>query len=323
MTKTTVEIDRLEASEVSGPGEDIRDRDDSSSFFPFKSRYLRVLDSTIHYIDEGTGDPILFLHGIPTSCYLWRNIIPKLTSVAHCLAPDLIGMGKSGKPDIAYRIFDHINYIEAFIDALELSNITLVLHGWGSVIGFDYAMRHPSKVKAIAFFESHVRPSVDWDSLSLPMQIRAFWLSDEKKQYKNVVDDHYFINHFLPKGVLHRLSSTELDYYKAPFANKKHRKVLWQYFCDLPLGDGPRDVIDLISRYTERLQASDIPKLILYAVPGFITTIDTVVWCRQHLKNLTLVDLGEALHFAQESSPDAFSDALLEWYQDFRGHKEK
>ena len=184
------------------------DSPDDLSGFPFHSNYLPVLDSNIHYIDEGSGDPMLFLHGIPTSCSLWRNIIPTLVNAGsvRCIAPDLIGMGKSGKPSIEYTIFDHIRYMDAFIDALDLSNITLVLHGWGSVIGFDYAARRPDKIKGIAFFESHVRPITDWNTLSLPMQIRAFRLNDIKKQYNMIVKDNYFITHFLQKGVLRQLT---------------------------------------------------------------------------------------------------------------------
>src|SRR3990167_11121560 len=106
-------------------------------------KFVSIKGSNMHYVDSGSGSPILFLHGIPTSSYLWRHIIPALSSQARCIAPDLIGMGQSDKPDIDYRVFDHIAYLEEFIDALELKNITLVLHGWGSVIGFDYARRHP------------------------------------------------------------------------------------------------------------------------------------------------------------------------------------
>jgi len=274
-----------------------------------------VLGSKMHYLDEGTGDPILFLHGIPTSSYLWRNIIPTLMPHGRCIAPDLIGMGLSDKPDIDYTVFDHIRYIDAFIESLNLSNITLVMHGWGSVIGFDYAVRHPDKIRGIAFFESHVQPPASWDSLSLPMQIRAFWLSDESTQYRQVVEENYFVEHFLPKGVLTSLDQSVMDHYRKPFQRLSDRKVLWQYFSDLPLGEGPDDVLALMNNYSLKLQTLDMPKLMLYVVPGFITPISTVVWCRDHLSHLTLVDLGEGLHFIQESNPQAFSKALLNWHQ--------
>ena len=290
---------------------------DYSRSFPFTSNYVHVLGSNMHYVDEGAGDPMLFLHGIPTSSYLWRKIIPRLASSRSLVAPDLIGMGSSDKPDIPYRIFDHIRYIDAWIDALGLSDITLVVHGWGSVIGLDYARRHPDKIKALAFFESHLCPNFSWDALSLPMQIRAFWLSDKQAQYERIVEENYFLEHFLPKGVLDPLSDEALAYYKVPFREKAHRKLLWQYFCDLPLGGGqPEDVVELIERYAQWLQASDLPKLLVYAVPGFITTIETVDWLRTHWKNLKITCIENALHFAQETRPCAFADALLAWYRD-------
>ena len=125
--------------------------------FPYRSKFIEIHGSKIHYIDEGTGDPILFLHGNPTSSYLWRNIVPHLTSLARCIAPDLIGMGKSDKPNIEYRFFDHLKYMEGFIERMGLKNITFVVHDWGSAIGFHYAMNHESNVKGLAFMRQSLR----------------------------------------------------------------------------------------------------------------------------------------------------------------------
>ena len=125
-----------------------------SAGFPYKSNYIDVKESRLHYIDEGEGDPILFLHGNPTSSYLWRNIIPHLTVKARCIALDLIGMGKSDKPDIEYRFFDHVKYVEGFIKKIKLKNLTLVMHDWGSALGFHYAMRHERNIKGLAFMEA-------------------------------------------------------------------------------------------------------------------------------------------------------------------------
>ena len=158
-----------------------------SAEFPFAPLYQEVKGAKIHYIDEGKGDPIVFLHGMPACNYLWRNIIPGMAKRARCIAPDLIGMGKSDKPDIAYTIFDHIDYISDFIDSLNLSDITLVLHGWGSIIGFDYAMKNQDKVKGIVFYEAHVRPVTSWDMLSLPVQQLAAMLVDPKSAKKSIM----------------------------------------------------------------------------------------------------------------------------------------
>jgi haloalkane dehalogenase len=136
-----------------------------SAEFPFESNYVEVLGSQMHYIDEGEGDPILFIHGNPTSSYLWRNIIPYVEPYGRAIAVDLIGMGKSDKPDIGYRFVDHAKYLEAFIEKLDLKNITLVVHDWGSALGFNYAMQNEDNIKGIAFMEAFLMPfNMEWIS---------------------------------------------------------------------------------------------------------------------------------------------------------------
>lgn len=279
------------------------------------SHYVTVNGSKIHYYDEGRGDPILFLHGVPTSAYLWRNIIPALSSNARCIAPDLIGMGKSDKPDIDYRIFDHIAYIDAFIEQLGLKNITLVLHAWGSLIGFDYARRHPENIKAIAFYESYVEPITDWKQLSLPVQQIASLLDHPGASYRAVMQQNYFVEKILPRSAIRALTDEEMNYYRAPYATIESRKPIWQYIHDLPLGKGPQDVIDLMLKYSQFLQKSVIPKLLLYAVPGFVTTMDSVNWSKNNLPNIELACLDGALHLAQETMPEQFAGVLKGWYE--------
>lgn len=285
----------------------------SSAKFPYRSKFVKVLSSKIHYVESGKGDPIVFLHGMPTSSYLWRNIIPGLKMQARCIAPDLIGMGKSSKPNIPYRIFDHIKYMEKFIDTLKLKNITLVMHGFGSIIGLDYAMRHPDKVKAIAFYESYVGP-LTWNRLSLPIQHLHKLFHNRKLSQRLIMEDNDLINKIFNSLSLRKLTAKELSYYRAPFIKPKDRRPLWQYISDSPMGHPPKDVTRLISRYMEKLQQSTIPKLMLYAIPGFMTPISTIEWCKTHLKNLTIVDLGEGLHFVQEYNPKLFREAVARWY---------
>lgn len=279
------------------------------------SHFAAVKGAQMHYYDVGAGDPILFLHGIPTSAYLWRNIIPSLSPHARCIAPDLIGMGKSDKPDIDYRVFDHIAYVDAFIETLGLKNITLVLHGWGSVIGFDYARRHPNNVKAIAFYESYVQPITDWHQLSLPVQQIATLLDHPGASYRAVMKQNYFIEKILPRSAIRQLTDDEMDHYRAPFLTLESRKPIWQYVNDMPFGKGPKDVVDLMRQYSTFLQKSSMPKFMLYAVPGFVTTMETVAWSKENLPNIELACLDEALHLAQESMPEKFSEMLLSWYQ--------
>ena len=281
---------------------------------PLTSKTIKVRGSDMHYLEQGEGNPILFLHGIPTSSHVWRNIMPPLSINARCIAPDLIGMGKSDKPDIDYRVFDHIDYIEDFIAALDLKNITLVLHGWGSVIGFDYASRHENNISGLAFFESHIRPTIDWEMLSLPVQQMASLLKRPGASYRAIVQQNYLVKKLLPKAIIRDVTSEEMEQYLQPFPTPESRKPLWQYIKDLPLGKGPDDIIELIARYSKWLEDTEIAKLMLYAIPGFMTTVATVQWARDNIKNLDLVGLDDVLHFAQESVPHLFAEKLREWY---------
>jgi haloalkane dehalogenase len=139
-----------------------------SADLPFASHYIQVRGSRMHYIDEGEGRPFLLLHGNPTWSYLWRNVIPHLEPLGRVIAVDLIGMGRSGKPAIGYRYGDHYAYLEGFIEALGLEGVTLVLHDWGSVLGFRYAMEHEARIRAIAFMEANVRPRYSWEEFAGP-----------------------------------------------------------------------------------------------------------------------------------------------------------
>lgn len=284
-----------------------------SAEFPFESKYADVFGSKIHYIEQGEGDPILFLHGFLTSNYLWRNIIPTVSQYGQCIAPDLIGMGKSGKPDIPYRVFDHIRYIEAFIETLGLKNITLVLHSLGSIVGFDFAMRHQNRIKKLAFIEPVLPLLTDPELLSLPEREIIFPLQNTEEGYRAVIEENYLLKTILPMLIMRKLTEKELTIYREPFLMPKDRIPLWRYLQDLP-PHGPQDVKDLIARYSDGLQKSAIPKLFLYSMPGLCITMETVTWARQHLSNLTLEDLGEDLHCPQETNPAGVSEALVRWY---------
>lgn len=277
------------------------------------SKYVSVHGSKMHYLEVGEGRPILFVHGMPTYSYLWRNIIPHFDNQERCIAVDLIGMGLSDKPNIDYTIFDHIKYLTGFIEALELTDVTLVLHGWGSVAGFEYAHQHEKNVKGLAFYESHIRANVDWDMLSLPVQQLATLLNRPGASYRAIVNHNYLLKKLLPQGVLRRLSAEELSYYEKPFLTTESRKPLWQYILELPLGKNQGEVVELIQSYSQWLQQTTIPKLMMYAIPGFTTTIATVDWAKHSFPNLTLIELPDALHFAQESIPDIFAEELLDW----------
>ena len=283
--------------------------------FPFESKYIEIRGSKLHYIEEGSGDPILFLHGNPTSSYLWRNIIPHVVSKGRCIAPDLIGMGKSDKPDIGYRFFDHVEYIEGFIEAMELTNITLVIHDWGSGLGFHYAMRHEDNIKGIAFMESMVAPVPSWDMFADAFQeiFKAFRTPDVG--WDMIVNNNMFVEQLLPGGVARGLTEEEMNHYREPFEDPAHRKPVWVWPNELAIEGKPADVVEAIGAYSQKLQSSELPKLLFYATPGAILPEPMVEWCRQNLKNLKTVDIGTGIHYVQEDNPHLIGSELAEWYE--------
>ena len=278
------------------------------------SKFINVHGAKMHYMEVGEGNPILFLHGIPTSSYLWRNIMPYLASLGRCIAVDLVGFGQSERPDIAYTISDHIKYVEGFIEALNLKNITLVMHGWGSVIGFDYAMRHEKNCRGLVFYEAFLRTENGQD-LSLPYQEQLVTLQGQENVYDLTMNGLAFIDHIIPQTVMRTLSSDELNAYREPFMAAGSGKPILQYLQELPNSSGKSKAEELIANYSAKLTRSRLPKLMLYSVPGFITTIAAAMWAKEHLPNLEIVDIGEELHLAQESYPELIGDTISVWLQ--------
>jgi haloalkane dehalogenase len=278
------------------------------------SKFIDVFGSKMHYLEAGEGDPILFLHGIPTSSYLWRNIMPYLAELGHCIAPDLIGFGKSGKPDIEYSITDHIKYIEEFINKLKLKHITVIMHGWGSVIGFDYATRHENNCAGLVFYEAFMR-SVNGDDLSLPYQEQLVTLQDDENAYDLSVNGASFVDHIIPQAIMRSLSSREMEIYREPFTAQGSGKPIRQYLKELPNGSSHSKADAIIAAYSKKLTTSQLPKLMLYSVPGFITTIATAMWAKDNIPNLEIIDIGEELHLAQESYPKLIAETISVWLQ--------
>jgi haloalkane dehalogenase len=279
-----------------------------------KSQTVEILGSKIHYIESGEGDPILFLHGMPTSSYLWRHIIPRLDTLGRCIAPDLIGMGESDKPDIEYTILDHIKYIEKFIETLQLKNITLIMHGWGSVIGLHYAMQHEANCKALVFYESYLRP-ITAEDISLPYQEQLNMLQKQHNSADLILNTTYFVDKILPQGIMQALAEKDMAEYRKPFLTKGAGKVLNQYIKERPDVQSNTAITQLIADYSRQLTRSKLPKLLLYSIPGFITTMATAIWARDNLPNLELNDIGEELHFAQESNPELMGETISVWLQ--------
>lgn len=286
-----------------------------STAFPYESKYLEVLGSKMHYIEEGEGDPILFLHGNPTSNYLWRNIIPYMKDQGRCIAPDLIGMGKSDKPDLDYGFEDSYKYLEAFIEKLGLTNITLVLHDWGSGLGFNYANLHRENIKAIAFMEAMYDAPTMYD---MPFSVKTALkiVRNPLFGYLMVRNANIFIKKMLPDMILRKLSKEEMEYYGAPYPNSKSRKPLLAWPQDVPFSDGkPTRATAAVKSWVPWLAQSDIPKLCFYVSPGVAIKEKDVKMIRETFKNTQMIDLGEGLHFIQEDYPHEIGKNLDRWYQ--------
>lgn len=268
----------------------------------------------MHYIDEGEGDPILFLHGNPTSSYLWRNIIPYLIPHGRCIAPDLIGMGKSDRPDLDYRFFDHSKYVEGFIEKLELSNLTVVLHDWGSGLGFHYAMRNESNIKGIAFMEALLKP-MKWEEFPSGQKMGFKLFRTPVIGWFMLSMMNMFLTQLVPQMIVRKLSAQEKQCYHAPFKTIQSRKPVRQWPCEIPISGQPADVQTVMSNYSQKLQESALPKILFFATPGAIIDSKAVAWCRQNLKNLKTVDIGEGLHYVQEDNPHLIGEELAKWYQ--------
>lgn len=286
-----------------------------SADFPFASHDIEIFGSHMNYVDVGHGDPIVFLHGNPTSSYLWRNIIPYLEPHARCIAPDLVGFGKSDKPALEYRVFDHVRYLDEFFDALDLKKFTLVIHDWGSALGFNYARRFPERVKAIAFMEAMIAPmpAIEMFPPEIAEAFRGF--RTPGVGWRMIAEENQFIEGVLPGTILRKLAAVEMDHYRAPFATVESRRPIAQFPKDLSFAGEPVDVTWMIKKYNAWLCTAQHPKLLLHARPGVLIRPQEVAWCQAHLPALETVDLGEGLHYLQEDHPHEIGSAIADWYR--------
>lgn len=280
---------------------------------PHPRRRARVLDSEMSHVDAGTGKPVVFLHGNPTSSYLWRNIIPFANSEARCLAPDLIGMGQSGKAP-AYRFADHARYLDAWFDALDLRDVVLVLHDWGSALGFHWARRHSERVAAIGYMEALVQPRL-WSDFAHGRDAIFRALRSEAGE-RMVLDDNFFIETVLPKSILRPLSPQEMDAYRAPFAERDARRPTLVFPRELPIEGEPAEVAAIVEAYGAWMAANDLPKLFINAEPGALLTGRARDFCRSWKNQREVTVAG--IHYIQEDSPRGIGAALRDFVRDVR-----
>jgi haloalkane dehalogenase len=277
---------------------------------PHLRRRVPVLDAEISYVDVGEGDPIVFLHGNPTSSYLWRNIVPHVSGLGRCLAPDLVGMGRSSRsPTYSYRFADHARYLDAWFEALGLtSNVTLVVHDWGSALGFHWARRHPERIRAIAYMEAIVQPMRWKDFGDGPDNIFRALRSEAGEAL--VLDQNAFVERILPGGVLRPLSDDEMAVYRAPFQTREARLPTLVWPRQIPIDGEPADVVAVVEAYGAWLSASPIPKLFIAGEPGAILNPTGAghAFCAAWPNQRRIAVKGR--HFLQEDSPDDIGAAL-------------
>ncbi|RVX47266.1 haloalkane dehalogenase [Nonomuraea polychroma] len=279
------------------------------------SKTIDVLDSTISYEDSGDGVPFVFLHGNPASSRAWRKVLPGVAGAGRrLLAPDLIGMGRSGKPDIPYRFADHACYLEAWFDALNLSQVVLVGHDWGGSLAFDWASRHPDRVRGVAFFETILR-GMSWDELGEGPRARAEAIRGPEGE-SLVLDQNFLVDTAFTGGVLTPLSNEEKEPYLAPYPTRESRRPLLEWARSLPLDGEPADVAERIDGYVKWLGASaDVPKLLLTfdSSPTLLITEPMAAWCAENIAALESEHVGPAGHHATEDQPEAIAAAVSAW----------
>jgi haloalkane dehalogenase len=280
----------------------------------YHSKRLIIYESSIHYLESGTGKPILFLHGNPTSSYLWRNIIPEVSNHGRCIAPDLIGMGDSDKPSLDYTFQDHYKYMEGFIEKLGLQDIILVLHDWGSAIGFHFYRNHPEKVRGLVFMEAFVKP---WEmkNLSWWQRLGFLFLRWPLTGELFIYGANGFLNLVLPVLTMRKLTRFEKKHYKRPFKKRSSRKPMLRWPREIPINGKPEHTYHIFLQYLHQLVNSEVPKLLFYAEPGAIIDRKTRQLIEKQYKNLKQVYLGKGYHFLPEDYPGKISSEIIRWLQ--------
>jgi haloalkane dehalogenase len=282
----------------------------------YPKQTVEVLGRKMSTVDVGEGDPIVFLHGNPTSSYLWRNVIPHLESRGRCIAPDLIGMGDSQKLEASgegsYRFVEHRDYLDGLLEAASVDrDVTLVIHDWGSALGFDWANRNRDRVKGIAYMEALVRPMSwnEWPDMVTPL----FQGFRSEAGEEMVLEKNVFVDRVLPGSVLRGLTDEEMAVYRRPYVDPgESRRPTLTWPRQIPLGGEPEDVVEIIQSYADWLVESPVPKLFINADPGAILVGPMRDFCRTFPNQQEVTVAGS--HFIQEDSPDEIGQAIASWH---------
>lgn len=285
------------------------------SIEPLSKQYKTVNGKQMAYHDTGSGNTVLFLHGNPTSSYLWRDIVPHVSGQARCIAPDLIGQGDSDKlddvgPD-SYTFVEHRSYLDGLLDQLDIGDdVTLVIHDWGSALGFDWANRHRNRVAGIVYMEAIVRPVTwaEWPEGATDI----FKAMRSEAGEEMVLTKNLFVEAILPASIARKLSEEEMNEYRRPFVNPgEDRRPTLTWPRQIPLDGEPADVHDIVAAYADWLSTSDTPKLFINAEPGTILTGAQREFCRSWPNQTEVTVAG--IHFIQEDSADEIGTAISDW----------
>ena len=295
----------------------IRNEKNMSDKLRLKKKYIKINGKNMAYVEVGSGDPIVFQHGNPTSSYLWRNIIPILKDHGRCIAVDLIGMGDSEKLNNSnsdsYRYIEHRDYLFKAWKALGINkNVTLVIHDWGSALGFDWAYQHPDSILGIAYMEAIVRP-LTWDEWpELARNIFKGFRSSSGEEL--ILEKKMFIEGVLPNSIIRNLSEEEMAVYRKPFINPgEDRRPILSWPREIPIDGNPENVVEIVSRYAKWLENSDVPKLFINADPGSILVGKQREYCQTWKNQIEVTVKGR--HFLQEDSPNEIGESIRKWHR--------
>jgi len=284
----------------------------------YTHEYVNILGSKMAYVDVGEGDPILFLHGQPTSSYLWRNVMPHLEGQGRLIAPDNIGFGKSDQPEMDYTFGDQYPYLEAFIEKLGLKNITLVVHDWGSGLGLHYARLYPGNIKGIVTMEALMAPLLpakSWEDYPEHKVKFSKRVRSPVEGRKLVIEDNWFLKVALPNGIVRPLDEVAHAEYLKPFPTEKSRIQVYQWPKELPIAGEPSATVKVISAYNKWLEETEIPWLYLYATPGSQNPPEAAEYWEKRAKNIQISYIGNGIHYVQEDQPYAIGRAIHDWYR--------
>ncbi|MBI3607241.1 MAG: haloalkane dehalogenase [Nitrospirae bacterium] len=291
-----------------------------SAAFPFESRFVTVNGYRIHYVEEGRGDPVVFIHGNPTSSYLWRNILPTVARETNrrAIAFDLLGFGRSDKPDVRYSLQVHEEIVEGFIAQLGLRDVVLVLHDWGGALGGSYAVRHPNNIRGIALMEALLIPIMVWSDFG-EYQL-GFRLFRSPLGYLMISVMNMFVNRLLPGAVINPDHMTEevMRNYRAPFPTVGSRHAIRAFPRLVPIEGKPEESHRFVKTIEDALGAWAFPVLLIRATPGIAVKERQVAKLKERLSRLTVRDFGPGLHYLQEDDPDTIGRLIVDWMRQER-----